>query len=66
MTLPTQPCWQYPARPVSPRAVILVIILVFITAMAALGYAPAVALGVVLAALAAVSNPEAAAAALGR
>jgi hypothetical protein len=66
MTSPVQPCWQYPARPVPPRAVVLVIILVFITAMAALGYAPAVALGVVLAALAAVGSPEAARTALGR
>jgi hypothetical protein len=66
MMPPTQSCWQYPARPLPPRIVVLVIILVFIATMAALGYAPAIALGVVLAALTAVGSPGTALAVPGR
>jgi hypothetical protein len=59
-----------PLRPRSapwqaPRVVILVIILVFIAAMARLGYAPAVALGLVVAAASLADDPKTARAVLG-
>jgi hypothetical protein len=47
-----------------PRVVILVIILTFIATMARLGYAPAVALGLVVAAAAIADDPETARAVL--
>jgi hypothetical protein len=46
--------------------VILVIILTFIVVLAFLGYAPVLALGVVVTAMAAISDPRAALAAWGR
>jgi hypothetical protein len=49
----------------APRVVILVIILAFIATMAGLGYAPAVALGLVVAAAAIADDPQAARAILG-
>lgn len=51
--------------PAGTRIVILVIILAFVAVMAALGCAPAVALGVAAGAVAIVYNPRAARAALG-
>jgi hypothetical protein len=50
------PAWRCSPRP-RPQVVILVIILAFVVVMAGLGYAPAVALGVVAAALAAAGTP---------
>jgi len=49
----------------APRVVIIVIILAFIATMARLGYAPALALGLVVAAAVIADDPEAARAALG-
>ena len=49
----------------APRVVILVIVLAFIATMARLGYAPAVALGLVIAAAAIADDPEMARAVLG-
>jgi hypothetical protein len=52
-------------RPGATRIVVLVIILAFVAVMAALGYAPAVALGVAAGAVAIAYNPRAARAVLG-
>jgi hypothetical protein len=52
-------------RPGATRIVILVIILVFVVVMAALGYAPALALGVASGAVAIAYNPRAVRAVLG-
>ena len=65
--LPTPPaCPGLPGLTPRVRVVILVIILTFIVVLAFLGYAPVLALGVVVTAMAAISDPRAALAAWGR
>lgn len=68
MHLPEALPAPWPCSPRSlpwPKVFVLVIILTFVVVLAMLGYAPAVAIGVVVIAVTAASNPGAARASLG-